>query len=535
MAVTEAAKIGIDDASFPTRLKGKMRIKIPPWMGMQDWMGDSLYFDPLDILTPIGTMMMPFTKVRQQALSRESAVERELNRMVYDGNITQVEADEAFASRSGPIFQEAMSLTETDDNQTDNYELLSALSSVHAPYDIAYKALSGQPEEIGPFLPATYTVTRLLGMFGVDAPHEKMNAAARMRRKFGLPGFDQWEDYRVERMLTNLSATGDITPDQAARAMLAHEGPEWELARKRAAKEYAGGPWWSAILKTLGAPTYIYPEGEHLQRELGKEFSVAMEAYDDGDFEAYNKFFDENPEFANRLSLWDEPVERMQNFLVDDIWGMYMDMEGVNKKIVRETLGDEFALRFLDKSTRNYKAIPIEQLQMWAKMMGGSPPGTLTEAFPIDLAPPEVATQAQIFYDVRNQNFPDFYVLQNEYFDLAADAQKVYLQQNPSLAQYWGWRRDFLKRNPSIAAYIDDSFEPKYATIQEMREARQQEPTFTLSEWNQQLGNSAVNLLQDVYNTDFVPPPDIIKYLTEQAEALGMTYEELVAKVGEAR
>ena len=43
-----------------------------------------------------------------------------------------------------------------------------------------------------------------------------------------------------------------------------------------------------------------------------------------------------------------------------------------------------------------------------------------------------------------------------------------------------------------------------------------------------------MNILTDVYNTNFVPPLDIIEYLTEQAESLGMTYEELVAKVGQA-
>ena len=308
------------------------------------------------------------------------------------------------------------------------------------------------------------------------------------------------------------------------------------MARSKAAKEYAGGPWWATILKTLGAPTYIYPEGEFLQRELGKEFGVAMEAYEAGDNEAYNKFFDENPEFANRLSLWDTPQERMQNFLVDEIWNKYTNMATVDKRITRVTLGDEFVARFMDKETRNYKAIPIEQMQRWLKMMGGDPPGTLTEAFPIDFAPPEVATQTQIFYDTRNENFPDYYNLQNEYFDLAEGAaRKDYLRQFPQLGIYWNWRRDFLKRNPSIATYIDDNFEPKYATVEEMKEARIEEPTFILPEWREALGSSSVNILLDVYNNDFVPPRDIVDNLTKKAEELGMTYEELVEKVGTSR
>ncbi len=524
-------RIGIDDASYPTRLQGKMKIHMP-WL--PDWMGDNIYLDPMDIFSPFGQMSMPYQLVKQKGLSAEGAVERELQRMTRDGEITPEQAAEALETREGDVFRQALATVETgSEGQTDNYQLLSALSSVHAPYDWLYKSLTKQPENIGPFLPATFTVTRLLGAFGVDLPHEDANVAARLRRRMGLPGFDQWEDYRVERMLANLSATGDITPDAAARAMISHEGPVWELARDRAAREYAGGNFVTAILKTLAVPTYIYPEGEHLQKELGKEFSLAMEAYNAGDNEAYNKFWDDNPEFATRLSLWDEPQERMQNFLVDDIWNMYMDLATVDKKIVAATLGDEFVQRFLNEGTRNYKAIPIEQLQMWSKMMGGDPPGTLTEAFPIDFAQPEVATQTQIFYDTRNSSFPDFFELQDKYFMLAeGNARSEYLRQNPQLKQYWDWRRDFLKRNPSISAYIDDNFEPQYASVAELEQALEQEPSFTEYEFKQYLETSAIDILVDVYNTSFVPPPDIVEYLTTKAEELGMTYEELIQKVG---
>ena len=527
-------RVALENDSFPARLRGKMRIALP---GLPDWMGGAVYVDPLNIALPFGVMTMPYQLAVQRGLSNQGAVEREFDRMIRNKEITKAEADAAMAAKSGTLFNQVLvTVNENAGSQTDNYQLLSALSSPHAPYDWAVKLAKGQPENIGPFLPATYTVTRLLGMFGVDAPHEDANAPARIRRWMGLPGFDKWEDYRVERMLSNLSATGEITPDQAARAMITHEGQAWELARTRSAKEFAGGPWWSTLLKTFGAPTYIYPEGEFLQRELGDDFGKAMQAYEDGDNAAYNRFFEMNPEFATRLSLWDKPEDRMRNFLVDDVWNIYSDLGNVDKRIVRESLGDEFTTRFLSEETRSYESIPIEQLQLWSKMMGGDPPGTLTEAFPISFAPPEIANQTQIFYDTRNQFFPDFYELQNEYFDLAeGPARKDYLGQTPQLKRYWDWRRDFLKRNPSIAAYIDDNFEPKYTTVEEMKEARQEEPQFHLAEFQQYLGSASMQIILDVYNTDFVPPLDIVEYLTEQAEALGMTYEELVQSVGQAR
>ena len=165
--------------------------------------------------------------------------------------------------------------------------------------------------------------------------------------------------------------------------------------------------------------------------------------------------------------------------------------------------------------------------------MSGEPGRLDTEPIPIDMAPDDIAYQAEMFYSTRNAHFSNYYELQDKYFDLAeGQARKEFLQYNPELKMYWDWRRDFLKRNPSIAPYIDDDFEPKYATIKKMEEAYREEPTFILPEWRQALGYTEVDIILDVYNTDFVPPPDIIEYLTEQAQSLGMTYGELVEEVG---
>ncbi len=527
-------RISIQDDSFPSRLRGKFRIQVPPYLGMQDWMGDSLFVDPLNWALPFGQMSMPYQMALQRGLSNEGRVERELDRMVIAGDITRAEADEAMASRSGQAFADAMAnIQSVDGEKTDNYELLSSLSSPHAPYDIAYKALTGQPESIGPFLPATFTANRFMGMFGVDWPHEKMNAPARIRRWMGLPGFDQWEDYRVERMLSNMSATGEITPEQASRAMIEHSGIAWELARKKAAKEYAGGPWWVTFLKTVGLPAYIYPEGEQHQRQLSDDFEKAMEAYEAGDTESYNRFFDQNPEFANRLALFDEPEERMQKFMVGEVWNLYSELQSVDKSIARDMLGDEFTMRFLDKDTRNYDAIPTEQLQMWAKMLGGDPPGTMSEAFPITFAPPEIASGAQVFYDTRATNFPNFYDLQSKYFMLNDSARKQYLVEHPELKQYWDWRRDFLKRNPTIAPYIDDNFEPNYGSVQEMEQAFAQEPQFGRAEWYNYLGGETLRLVLGVYNdANLDLPADVKEYIEGQASKIGMSFDELLQAVG---
>jgi len=68
-------RISLEDPNFPTRLKGKTKIPIPPWLGMQEWMGDSLFVDVWAAFAPFAQMTMPYTTVVQRGLSNMGTVE----------------------------------------------------------------------------------------------------------------------------------------------------------------------------------------------------------------------------------------------------------------------------------------------------------------------------------------------------------------------------------------------------------------------------------------------------------------------------
>src|SRR3990170_4371078 len=91
---------------------------------------------------------------------------------------------------------------------------------------------------------------------------------AAIRKSLGLPAFDQWEDYRVDRMLANMAATGDISSTEARRAMIERNGEAFEEAQRRAAIEYGV----SAMGSTLAIPAAAYPPGEERMRELAVEY-----------------------------------------------------------------------------------------------------------------------------------------------------------------------------------------------------------------------------------------------------------------------
>jgi hypothetical protein len=135
----------------------------------------------------------------------------------------------------------------------------------------------------------------------------------------------------------------------------------------------------------------------------------------------------------------------------------------VNRDEVAEQLGDNFQDAFLNKETRSYDAISPTQMQVWLKLMGGSPVGTLSaemntliELNTLKLTNPEAAWRTQTFYDTRDASFPDWYETQQGYYALPKAERRAYLNANPDLARYWDWRLDFMEKNPDIVPYMTD-------------------------------------------------------------------------------
>jgi hypothetical protein len=251
------------------------------------------------------------------------------------------------------------------------------------------------------------------------------------------------------------------------------------------------------------------------------------------------EFFDENPEVRARLALFKEPEERIDVFLKDNIWDAWNNLTSLEKNKAVDALGEDFETYFLDSETRDYGAVDTSVKAAWLRMLHGDPPGTLSvTATPIKFPAPEIAQTAQAYYNYRRQNFPeDLMEVQSRYFDISSRSERrQWLQQHPYLPAYWDWRRDWLRRNPSVAPYIVEDEEKlsellQWPTAKEAEEAYQQEPNLTLPEWQAMMGPALFNLVTDhVLLSEELQGPEK-EALTKLAENMGMSVSELMSAI----
>jgi hypothetical protein len=134
------------------------------------------------------------------------------------------------------------------------------------------------------------------------------------------------------------------------------------------------------------------------------------------------------------------------------------------------------------------------------------------------------------FYKKNKATFDRYYEIK-ENFDrvISPSARKQFLKDNPQLVNYWNWRRDLFHRNPSIVPYLDDDFEFKYESVEDIPTETNM-PLYTFQEWTYVLGSRSVaNVLAsgDV-------PRSANEYVEELADQLGLTVDELIALVGQS-
>lgn len=528
------------EGGLPSRLKGSFRINVP---FLPEWMGKDLFVDPMRTALPFDQFVYPWQEFLNQENRDQGVAQRVLREMLNDGRITQQEFDNAMATQSGPAWDKAVVAARQDDTEgrLNGFDLATLLTSPHAPLMWAYNVARGTPEEIQPFLPLTRSIKGVTALLGISPNTGGLNPEGMIRKALGLPAFDQWDDYRVDRMLSNLAATGEISVDVALRAMIergktqdAAVAEAFRLATERAGKEYGVG----ALGSLIGIPAKAYPVGEENLRQLKDDYQAAWARYEEGDLEAVNRFYDQHPEYETRLALFKSPEERLRSFLVDEIWNTYNDMPTLHRKELNNHLGDLWSDAFLNKETRSYESIPMEALQVWLKIMGGDPPGMVhynEDATPLEFSPPEVAHAMQTFYNMRDNVFrysEQVWPLWSEYFSLEkGDARRAYWNNHPILGQYMNWRNDFMMRNPSLAPYIEDDPDkrPQYPSEAALLQALTGQPNFTPQEWRQVLGLSAYNLLEDALRGE--PLPQVV---IDSLESQGFSPDLVLSQIGGA-
>lgn len=575
---------GSPQQGFPTRFRDNLRVKLP---FAPSWMGDQ-FIDPLRLALPFDAFLQPFEQAQASQLTTEGRATRLLQTALQNNEITQLEYEQATNEKAGPVWDNAVSQAQANDDSLkfDAWDFASLVSSPHAPLVWAYNAARGHPEDIGPFTPESRMVKNAATMLGVkDWNNSSWNLEGKLRKTLGLPAYDKWDNgYRQDRELSNMAAEGKIPLDDINRAMAlssaiqngmslekAQQDPAWEVYQKaveRANQEYMGGPA-GFVGGLLGMPVHAYPEGEQMQRQLQDDFSAAYEKYKNAnekigeyinahpdmslndiyaqyekehpetmkDAEALTKFFDDHPEYESRLALFDKPDERLRKFLVDNMWSKWNALPKVTRDELKDQLGDAFSEQFISKETRSYNSLSTEQMTVWLKMMGGKPIGTLSAdqelvvdlfSGQLQLTKPETAWRAQTFYSTRDQNYPDWYEAQQAYYAPGANKQKV-KSEYPDLERYWTWRRDYMTKNPDIVPYITDD----QTAIDKAKKTQRNPETAvpTAEEIKVNLSPSMQNLIKQAQQGEDLPD-SAEQYLELLAVRYGIGVEELKGIVG---
>ena len=259
---------------IPERLKGKFKIPIP---FMPEWMGGGVYVDPIQVLFPY---------------ARDFAGNDLDNE---DGPLWQRISDTMGRVGLSPSPFLTMPLAMTGDGERSQF-------------------INFQMNGLPWFIPGTNAqraITALL-MGAPDSewkdtlqPEDIQNLTLgqafpepRIRQILGLKAGDEWDYYRVLRMLANMAGTGEITPEAALRAQKNRAGDVWEKAKDMAAQENGLRALSSYVLGMGGT---IYPKGEEIQRGLKMMLDLAREAdrkrTDDANVQA---FFQAYPEYQPR-------------------------------------------------------------------------------------------------------------------------------------------------------------------------------------------------------------------------------------------
>ncbi len=266
-------------ADLPERLKGKFKIPFP---FLPDWMGGGIYVDPVKMMFPFAFGIDPGIDTEESGLA--GALDRTNQFM------------QSVSLNPAPWLTLPLQLTGGlgDRNQYIRYQLQGL------PFGLPGTAAQ---QAIHSFLagdPATSWQDGMTPEMANDLTLGNSFPEAQIRNILNIPEGDQWDYYRVLRMLANMAGEGTVTPEEALKAAKARMGPTWEKARDRAGDESGV----RNLSSWLGVPGTIYPKGEQAQDGLKMMYDAAREAdrkaggtAPDGNTQA---FFEAFPEFQVR-------------------------------------------------------------------------------------------------------------------------------------------------------------------------------------------------------------------------------------------
>lgn len=476
------------ERDIPERLRGKIQIPAP-WL--PEWIGDSLFIDPVTNLFFPANLIRPFERAQQEKDYQVIEAERILQEWQADGEYSDAEIISAAQSQEGKVweraFEEAKLRRESElANPMDFFSTMMGpawyLTTPMNLMGISMFPNQGKPEDIsmtplGNTSRAIDTVTQdtwaepVGDLFGLIGKAEEWG-----RDQLGLPTRGEYAEYYAKRQISNMVAEGLVTAEQGHLAMIEQQGQIWDDAVKRVDLELAlrvplAGVTYAVLqegtmagLQALAPSLFgagILPEGELEFRGLKQEWNEAWAKADAGDETAVSDFFEAYPEYEAYLAKGKDDEELLRSFLVGQIWDQYMELGATNQRLARAEMGELFNQAFLDKETRSYDSLDVNQLTEWVQMLGGLVPKTTPPPTPpqmegqfgegsqqLKLYPEDVTGVTDSYFRQRTQDYPNWFEEQQGYYALPKSERKEYLVEHPNLAAYWKWKDSWFKAYP---------------------------------------------------------------------------------------
>lgn len=479
MAQAELDRMTNSD-EYPARLRGKLRLPMP---FMDDWMGGSVYFDPLESFLPMQSIYgaelqrAEYSNAGNALLglpADDGDIAKLLRKKAMRGELSRSDVENAIATQSGEIWEQGKQEARADVASPDN---LTGLFTPHAPLQWLVAALTDNTDAIGPLLPLSRPIRSITGAMGmqggrgvnVEAPIRNLLRGAGMS---DLPEFDAWEEYRVIKTLAEMVDDGVIDADTAKLAMMEKSGKAWQTAAQRASATKG-----NVVNQTLGmlAPTGVFPTGEQGIRQAQKErealydsevvrlggnpdamtyderkqFLTEKGAFEDG--QALPTFFDAHPELSAKTAVGQEGEERLKNWMQTAIWKRYNALGDLDKRMVRGQLDKEFIANFLNKDTRDYDSVSLLDLIRAGQQLDAVIPNTPKgESEAMDIARADPRKLATLASPEQNQRYTAFSDKMDAQFDKDAMFRKADEYHALTTDEE---KRDYKKRNPDYAAY----------------------------------------------------------------------------------
>lgn len=488
------------ERDVPERLRGKIRIPAP-WL--PEWAGDGLYIDPFRNLFFPEAFTRHIQREQQDKNYQMIEAERVLQEWIKDGTYSEAQVMEAARSQQGQVWERAWEEAQLR-RESDTANPMDFFTSFFGPAwylstpanlaGVKIPGISkGDPNQVntiplGNTARALDTVTQgtwaepvgdLFGLIG--------QAEDAIRTKFELPTRGQYAEYYTKRQVANMVAEGLISPEDAHVAMIEKTGDIWTQAKERVDMELAlrvplagvtyaalhDGPMaaaQAAVPSLFGAS--LLPSGELEYRGLKQEWNEAWKMADNGDTQAVQRFFDEHPEYEAYLAKGKDDGELLKSFLIGQIWDQYMELGTTNQKQARAELGELFDQAFLDKETRSYDTLDVNQLAEWARLLGArvpTPSGAIAPPPPnspnlgedtLKLYPEQVTGVTDQFFTQRREMFPNYYEEQQGYYALPMSERAKYLVQHPDLKKYRSWKDGWFEAYPQyVPIFKGDAFD----------------------------------------------------------------------------